>query len=531
MAAWRLAQSGLRVLVLERGDWFRPEDSTARSVRWEQRPNPLQVGGLHSDPTLVIERGAPIPAGREGAQGTTARGETVVFTYRGPFRYFRAHGVGGSTLHYEGEAHRFPPHAFRPATLFGSGVDWPLDYQELAPWYGLAERLLHVAGDPENPFKAPREDYSLPAHEATPRRRWMDRGAARLGWRNLANPLALPSRATPDGGACRHSGQCARGCPFGAKSSTDRLLWRGVLNGNVSVVTGARVTRLETRGRRVVALHYRHGGRDQVVNAGRFILAAGAVETPRLLLVSDSGMFPNGPGNDHDQVGRHLLETVFVSRAFRADRDIESWRGPPLDSRVWDFNRPDPERGVHGFTLAASAGSRRFRGPMRFALAEPGIGRAHKEAVRSRFGRGVWITGVTDHQPRADNRLLLSSQTDTDGIPKMAIRTDYGELELGTIAEMRRRIDTLADACGVTDAGETRSSYPQPATTHIGGTCRMGRDPGDSVTDRFGRVHGTENLFVADGSLLPGQGMGDSPSLTIQALALRCADAMSGQEG
>lgn len=527
MAAFQLAARGLRVLVIERGDWFQPASSTARHADWETRTNSLGVRGFPADPTIASRRGAVISPHHKAAQSAGRRGQPVGFTHRNPFRYHRVYGVGGSTLHYEGEAHRFPPHAFRPASIFGTGVDWPLEYWELAPWYERAERLLHVSGDPDNPFKAARDPYPLPPHPPTARRRWVDEGAARLGWRHLPNSLALPSRATPDSGPCRHSGLCHRGCPFGAKFSTDRLLQKAMSSGYLEMVTGARVTRLESQGARVTAAHFIAEGRERVARGRQFILAAGAVETPRLLLASDSGKFPRGLGNGNDQIGRHFMETVFIARGFQADRDIQSWKGPPQEARIWDFNRPDMEQGIHGFTLGTSAGNDRFRGPMGFALRTEGIGSAHKAAVRAQFGRSIWIIGVTDHQPDAGNRLSLAAERDDAGVPKVEVITDYGELELATLVEMKRRIGMLADACGAAESLETFSSYSQPSTTHVGGTCRMGNDPETSATDGYGRLHEIENLHIADGAVLPGQGMGDSPSLTIQALALRTASRIA----
>ncbi len=527
MAAWQLADAGASVLVLERGQWFRPEDSSARHADWEDRENVLDVGGIRSDPTVVLRRGADIPSGRDDAQSANRGGVPVGFTSRNPFRYQRAHGVGGSTLHYEGEAHRFATHAFKPASRFGWGVDWPVEYSDLAPWYERAERLLYVSGDAGNPFKAYRGPYPLPPHPLTARRRWVDAGAARLGWRNLANPLALPSEATPGRGPCMHSGHCHRGCPFGAKSSTDHLLKQASRRGNLKVLTDARVLRLEASGNRVNAAHFVSGGRLHVARGSQIILAAGALETPRLLLVSETGRFPDGLGNQNDQVGRHFMETVFVSRQFQADQMVQSWKGPPQDARIWDFNLPDTNRGIHGFTLGASAGGERYRGAMRFSGEVKGIGASHKAAMRHRFNRSIWFTGVTDHQPHPANRLLLSSATDSDGVPKLDVYTDYTQLELDTMVEMRRQIEVLAEACGATESGEVYSSYSQPSATHVGGTCLMGTDPASSVTNVFGQVHGLDNLHIVDGSVLPGQGMGDAPSLTIQALALRTADKIA----
>ncbi len=526
--AYRLSKGGARVLLLERGDWFDPADSPARHADWERRPSPLRLPYGSSDPTIVPTRGAAIDKRHAAAGG---HGDaTSHWQYRNPFYYSRAFGVGGSTLHYEGEAHRFAPHAFTPGSLYGAGVDWPLDYTTLAPWYALAEQLLGVSGEPGNPFKAPRENYPLPAHPLSRRARWLRAGSERLGWSCLPNPLALPSRSIDGRSPCMHSGHCVRGCPFGAKSSVDRALLAPALrDGRLEIRPRMRAIRLETRGDRITRVICRQDGKTFAIPAPVTVLAGGAVETPRLLLASEDGAHPNGIGNTHDQLGRNFLETVFLSLPIEAEQPIESWKGPPLDVRIWDFNRPDPADGIHGFTLSASGATSRYQGPATVANRISGIGRAHRLAMRERFGRGLSLVAVTDHQPHPDNRLTLSSRLDEDGVPKVIVRSDYGERDLATLSAMEVRLRELADACGARVTAAPFSSYFQPSATHVGGTCRMGIDPGQSVTDNRGRVHGMENLYIADGSVLPGQGMGDSPSLTIQALGLRTADAILGR--
>ena len=527
-AAAHLSGLGLRVLLLERGDWFRPEDFPTRHTDWERRGSPFSrvlystPGG---DPTVAYHRGAAIPEGRGTYCSGPGPGSQSRFRARDPFVYHRVHGVGGSTLHYEGEAHRFSANGFSPGSSAGYGVDWPITYEELAPWYELAEQQLGVAGSPGNPFKANRGLYPTPAHPFSPKGEWIRSGAGKLGWQLLPNSLALPSRPWGQSPGCRHSGVCSLGCPFGAKASVDRALLKPALEqGRIQLLTGARVMELETNSRgqlRQIVFH--HEGKLRSASASQYILSAGAIETPRILLASAGGAHGQGIGNDSDQVGRYLMETVFVTYLVDSGQSLEPWKGPPLEARVWDFSHPRPDSGLNGFTLSLGGANDVYPGPRAHAAAIRGIGRAHKSAVRSHMQRMITLQGVSDHEPAADNRIVLSAQADELGMPKVQILSDYSNRDLATIAAMRTRLEELAEASGARAVGRFYSSYSNPSATHVGGTCRMGSERDASVTDSYGRVWGVDNLRILDASVLPGQGLGDSPSLTIQALALRSA--------
>jgi choline dehydrogenase-like flavoprotein len=144
--------------------------------------------------------------------------------------------------------------------------------------------------------------------------------------------------------------------------------------------------------------------------------------------------------------------------------------------------------------------------------------------MRERFGNYVAIWGMAEQEPRAVNRLWLSDQKDPDGVRKLRVETALSESDIATIEEMLGRCEALAEASRAQEIISRRTTYDRPSASHAAGTCRMGADPEKSVTDPWGRVHGVENLFVADASVLVSQGAGDSPSLTIQALALRTAE-------
>src|SRR5262249_23624913 len=165
---------------------------------------------------------------------------------RAPFVWNRALGVGGSTLHYQGEAHRFPAHAFRMKSERGVAADWPLTHDDPAPWYAKVARLIGVAGEPRNPFKPPRAPYLYGAPPLSRASRRLAQAAARLGWQALPNPVAILPRPEAGRAACLYCNGCVRGCPVGAKGSVDvTVLPAAEQSGRLRIETGFHASRLE----------------------------------------------------------------------------------------------------------------------------------------------------------------------------------------------------------------------------------------------------------------------------------------------
>ncbi len=535
-AAMALTEAGLRVLVLERGGRFDfTRDYPLRHRDWEDHPDVLKGTTLRED-SIQATVGAPIaPRDRDLCSSGLGAPGRVDGTYRrrGTFNYRRVQGVGGSTLHYQGEAHRFPPHAFSARTIHGWGENWPIDYRELAPFYEKAERVLGVAGNPGNPFKARRGPFPTPAHELTTRSQLIRRGADKLGWSLLPNTLALPTASVDGRSPCRNTGGCGLGCPFGAKSSTDlAAVVRAERTGLLTLRTGARLVNVETDARgNVSGFVYRHGGDLQRATGRRYILALGAVETPRLLLASQTAAHPLGIGNDHEQVGRYFMETVVALLQVQAPFPVRSYQGPPLDARIWDFSAPDPGGAVRTGFILGPGGGLEGNGPLAFAESIGGFGLDHKERMREEYGTRFTLTGIAEQEPRWENYLRLGSEHDEEDVPMVIVESDFSALDKAALREVIARCRMLADAAGVKVLDRLFSSYSHSYAVHVAGGCRMGRHRASSVTDSFGRVHGVKNLYIADASTLVTQGAGDSPSLTIQALALRLADHLVAGRG
>ena len=529
-AAMGLAEAGMRVLLLERGRRFEPRrDFPMNHPDWELRPRAFRdtEAPAGQDASLILEEGALLDPRYTHLRSSRTPGEEGKATHRAPFRYERVFGLGGTTLHYQGEAHRFADHAFRPASLYGLGVDWPLSYAELAPYYERAESVLGVAGDVANPFKPPRGPFPTPAHRLSYASQRIATGATKLGWALLPNSLALPTRSIDGRPPCQRSGGCAQGCIFSAKSSVDlTAIRRGEVTGRLRVLTESRVLSIEIGGDgRVDGIVYRRANSDYRVRGQVLLLATGAIETPRLLLANRPAGQPNGIANSSGLVGQFFMETLLAEITVRFDQRIDAYKGPPIDSRIWNFCRPAPDGTARsGYVLGVSGTLGGFHGPVSHALLLPGLGRAHKDAMRSHFGALVTLFGIAEQEPRAGNRVTLADSKDPDGIPLARVQSAHSEADLLALDAMLTRVRELGQAAGAIEVLRQATTYDLPAASHVGGTCRMGTDPRASVVSSYGRSHDVPNLFIADASVLPGQGAGDSPSLTIQALALRTAE-------
>jgi choline dehydrogenase-like flavoprotein len=529
VAAWALVERGLRVLLLETGPRFEPEHFGTHDPGRELGAPPVAV--VAQDPERRSYASAPgQPLDPAFAQLTT-RTPTVfcdpVPPVRRPFVYSRALGVGGSTLHYQGEAHRFPAHAFRMRSERGVAADWPISYQDLAPYYERIEALLGVAGDPGNPFKPARGPFPYPAHPLSAASLHIGEAARKLGWQHLPNSVAALPQPRPGRAACHYCNGCSRGCMVGARGSVDvAVIPQAEKTGRLQLRTDFHVARLhvDARGRVAGVMGFGRDGREERISAAAVVLAAGAVETPRILLNSSSAAHPNGVGNANDQVGRNFMELLYLELTALLDPALETWAGLPLDSRIWNFNGASGEGETPaGYVLGQVAGD--LEAPMGFAWeGASGFGRAHREAM-TRFGGGLQLIGVAEHLPRPDNRVTLADAVDRHGMPLARVESHLDRSDLETLRVMDTRLRTLADAAGA-DVVANRSAYDVSLATHVAGSCRMGIDPGDSVVDAQGAVHRHPNLVVADASVLVTQGAGDAPSLTIQALALRAAEAL-----
>ncbi len=530
-AAWTLANAGVRVRVLEAGPRFDPfTDYGLDRPDWERTRFPRRPGsqGRHSYGALQA-----LGAEFDGLRSWNhISGHMNPGTHRRAGVYAHVRGVGGASLHFTGEAHRLHPQAFHLASRYGEGADWPIDYATLEPFYVRAERLVGVSGPRHNPVRWRSAPYPLPPHAAGHVSRKLMTATRDLNLNWEANPLAVLSQPYDGRPGCNYCANCNRGCPRTDKGSADvTFVRKAEATGRCRVDTGCTVLRvLAGPGDRIRGVEYRDAeGNLQRLEARAVVLACGAVETPRLLLLSANSQEPAGLANESGQVGRNFLETLFWSSAGLHPEPLASYRGLPSDIVCWDFNAPDAIDGVIGgcrFSIGTAEAD--LIGPIAYATrVVPGWGAAHKQAMREQFGRVLAVAGISECLPHSGTYVDLDpSRQDESGAPLARIHSHLDEAALTRLRFIAGKCRQMLRACGIDRLFEEYGSTDFFLSTHVFGTCRMGTDAETSVVNAEGRSHRWRNLYISDASVFPSSGGGESPSLTIEALAIRTAEGI-----
>ena len=510
-AALGLVRRGLSVHVLECGPRFSPGKDWPAGRPEADFEDPFQP----HVPDSIECTSQRLTPGNEDLRSTLP---VLPRTDERRFSYARACGLGGSTLRYQGEAHRLPPAAL---------ASWPLGYEDLAPYYAKVESLLGVSGEPHPAF--PRQAiFPNPAHTFSPATQRIAQACRLAGMTLSPNSLAIPSRPFRGRLPCIRCKGCTTGCLTGAKSSADNaILPLAQGSGNFKVSTGLTALRVEIDRNglaRAVLVADAKGGL-RLIHARAIVLSAGALETPRLLLNSSCPGFQAGLANRSGFVGLGLMENIHAGVWFLLPERCDSHLGLPIEAKVWD-HLEDAER---GFTISTFGAPDEIRSPATFALwAAPGWGREHRDYVRRHFGAQCMIFATAEHRPHPENRILLSAEKDRFGQPKALVQSRLATGDLDIMRRMLRLCLELAERSGTVGEIGRFTAYDFSSASHPCGTVRMGRNSNDSVANAFGQCHDIQNLFIADASLMPTQGPGTSPSLTIQALALRTADYLAG---
>lgn len=523
-AAWALTQKNLRVLVLEAGPRYDPfSDYQANTPNWEE-----------SFPYKQGSQGKYTFGEMQSLSGQWSHlrswnrisGRLNPGDMRVAYGYQHVRAVGGSSLHFTGEAHRLNPRSMNMRSRFGVAADWPLDYQELEPYYLKAESVVGVAGpaqDPRCPRSAP---YPYSAHAPSYSSMLLRKGFEKKGLRLTDNALAVLPQSREDRLACNYCGCCLKGCPRTDKGTIDvTYLREAELTGRCHILPGCIVTRIETGHRdRVRGVHYVDQQGANFVEAHNLILAGGAIETPRLLLASRDARSPHGLANESGQVGRNFMETLlWTSNALHPD-SLGSHRGLPVDSICWDYNAPDAIPGVvGGCRFSPSVAESDLLGPVNYARrVVKGWGVAHKQKMRQTFGRVLSLSGICESLPHQRSYVDLDPVVrDANGQPVARIHSHVDDMAIRRIEFMARMCREILAESGAKDIFEEFSSYDIFSSTHVFGTCRMGKDVNAAVVDAWCRSHRWKNLYIVDASVFPSSGGGESPGLTIQALALR----------
>jgi choline dehydrogenase-like flavoprotein len=519
----RLTAAGLRVVALERG----PK---------------LETSQFDDDELENVVRDAVFSP----EQLETYRLDAASPTETGRFNQL-AHCVGGTMTHWAAWSWRFRPDDFRVLSQEGavagaSLADWPITYEELAPFYEQAEIDFGVAGQAgANPFESPRaRDYPNPPHPPRVASASFAAAAKKLGHHPFPVPVAINSRPYQGRPTCMYGGACrSYGCQIHAKATTFSVsIPRALASGRLDLRPNARVFEipLAADGRVTGARYLDAQGKQQEVRARQVVLAASAIGSPQLLLLSKSGSFPQGLANSSGLVGANLTFHTHAGAAYTLETRSLAVSGFEAHQAIDDLHASDPERGFVRGGVIAELNTINHQ-PIAWTLngaGYPGIGRGWgaglKKLMRA-FPRSVVIASILEDLPMESNRIDLDPEVkDRQGLPVPRITHRQHPNDLAMHRWYTQKILEIAEASGASERWVPTTpgialdeTHAIKGNAHFHGTCRMGGDPRQSVVDRHCRSHDVANLWIVDSSVLPTAG-GYNPTLTILANAYRVAD-------
>lgn len=502
--AWKLGQLGMKVVVLESG----PRHPLDRRFEYAQRfikgENPWQTG----------------PAGIDSHSTTGSTPYSL--------EWKRARGVGGSTLHWEGYALRFHANDFRLRSLYDIADDWPISYEEIEEYYCEAEKELGVAGIADDPWASPRSrPFPLPLFTYSFSDGFFARGCKATDI--TLHHLPQARNSIPYGGRpqCRGCGTC-HVCPIGAKASTDLThIPKAEATGNVQVLTDVNALRLETDPSNKVSgiIYARHDRIERRLSARVFIIAAGAVETPRLLLLSASREFPDGLANRSGLVGKYFMSHPSMDVTGRIREKVYPYRVgfSTAMTRQFSVDRNRSRNGAFFFEFLNSAGLT----PAGIALSSGKWGEDLQRHVQQEFGHILGIRVYCEQLPDKENSVSLDpDKRDYFGNPVPHITYNVGHYEREALKEAHGIAGRVLEASGASGIHLSELRF----AAHQIGTHRMGRDPGYSVVDENLRAHDLPNLYlVGSGCFVTASS--SPPTLTIAALAIRMARHLASLRG
>ena len=502
VVAKELAEAGLSVVVIEAGKRFNPyADYLSDRTDFESK------SGTIFDPD-------------------DNRRDLYTVTGSKGFVYGRVKGVGGSTLKYVACKPRFHESDFRVRTEDGLAEDWPITYEDLEPFYTHVEYELGVSGpsgSEANPFEPPRsKPFPTPAHQYNMASLAIKRGADKLGLHMVREPLGMPTTDWNDRPACINAGTCTLGCAITAKSSMDvTYLRKAEKTGRVEIRSQCMAYRVTVtpNGKAQGVVYFDRDGRGHEIHARAIVLAGNAVETPRLLLLSKSSQFPDGLANSSGLVGKYFTEHLAVMANGLFPERLDPWRGTPTGGMIQDYYATNEANAfARGWTTYVLCSE---HWPLMVAKQISGWGVEHKRRTKQLFAHYVGLASVGEQIPDVRNQVTLDPKVkDLFGLPVPRLTNELGDNDRAMIKAIQSSFKDILKAAGATEI--LKNNFSPGWSSHYMGTCRMGRNPQNSVVNEWGRSHDVPNLFIADGSVFV-TGAAVNPSLTISALATRTA--------
>lgn len=539
--ALTLAEAGYSVVVLEKGPWLKENDFYKDEIACCRRNTYSR--NLREEFHVVEEH-------------DRKRGWVAKPTYDSSWDFWNGNMVGGSSNLMSGFFHRLKPKDFRLLSEFGAIedaniADWPINYEDLEPYYAKVEQEVGISGRVvDHPNLEPRStsDYPYPPTAEHPVANWFDEACIREGLHSIPVARAILSRPANGRSSCQYSGYCGSyGCSTGAKgSSRAALLNRAVASGNCEIRPKSHVYHLKSdrSGKVVSANYYDESGTAATVSASLFVVACQAVETSRLLLLSQGPRHPDGLANNSGQVGKNLL---FAAGGAGTGTFLYDKLDPEMANQL-RIRGPFVNRALQDWYYIDNDDMGRMKGgTIEFLFRHPNpIGRANrlkwdgdsllwghplKNKIQSHFRDAAYLRFETfaDWLPNDNCNVTLDANSkDKWNTPVARIKIGNHPHDLKVGRYLARKGYKMLKDLGADTASWGVSGKP-PVNLMAGG-CRFGTDPDKSVLDSNCRAHDVENLYVTDGSFMP-TGGSVPYTWTIYANAFRIADKILAELG
>ncbi|MEM1116119.1 MAG: GMC family oxidoreductase [Bacteroidota bacterium] len=516
MAAKVLTEAGANVVLLEAGAPWSNADADMLAWNYE---SPRRGASTTERPFGEFDAcygGWDIPGEPYRAEAGT------------DFRWFRARMVGGRTNHWGRISLRFGPDDFRGKSLDGYGDDWPISYDDLAPYYDKVDRLVGIFGSRDGFHNEPDGQF-LPAPEPRCYEKLIMRGAASVNVPVLSSRLSILTQPHNGRPQCHYCGQCGRGCSVGANFSAGGVLLDPAMEtGRLTLVTGAMAREVTTddEGRATGVSYVDTASMHEVaVRADVVILAASACESARLLLNSKSTRHPNGLANSSDAVGRYMMDTTgtwmagfFPNLASAPAHNCDGVGGMHIYIPWWLHDQHASLGFPRGYHLETWGGRGMpgygFMGGIqntngRLGDDRPkgggGYGAALKDDYRHLWGTTIGFSGRGEMIARADNRCQIDEgSVDRYGIPTLTFDVTWSDAEIQQVRHMHDAGREILEAAGgvlFAEAPGADRDYgiQRPGEIiHEAGCVRMGADPATAPLNGFCQAHDVDNVFVVD---------------------------------
>ena len=536
-AAKILTEGGLNVAMLEAGGPLNPEVDFKEHVwPYELAHRGAGVGGHALEPGNGLENEFIAPTG-----AWTIEGEPYSSAPGSSFRWYRSRIVGGRTNHWGRIALRFAPVDFKSKTRDGLADDWPITYEDIAPYYDKVESYIGVFGSKENIPSAP-DGIFQPPPKPRCNELVVKQACDKLGILCVPSRLAVLTRPLNGRPACHYCGQCGRGCKRASNfSSSQVMIPPAQKTGRFTLITNAMAREiLVGKDGKAQGVSYvdKKSKSEQRVMAKAVMVAASACESARLLLNSKSTLFPDGLANSSGEVGRNLMDSVgsdgggVVPRMEKVKpHNHDGVGGLHMYVPWWKFDRKnDFPRGYH----IELWGGRDMPGVGMFHDScddGEGYGASLKQRLRKEYGTYLGFSGRGEMIPNRDTYCELDpTLVDQWGIPVLRFHFKWADSEIKMAKDMQEVFKSIIEAAGGTYTTETDPDGDNPygildggVIIHEVGTARMGADPKTSVLNGYCQAHDVKNLYVTDGATFV-TNPDKNPTLTIMALSWRASD-------